>query len=517
MKTLIKLLLAQCMLALVLCGPLAADPEPIASDPAEASLASRTPVLIQPGHNQLLLGVTDDNYAVYQEGAKLYATALVKGAPRLEIAEVPNNNVAQILQVGTVALLWLDPERNLPGFGVSPLVIWSAASGARRISENSAVGLVATDAQSAGVQVLFTTNATPDGGLNGDLAITDAASGFRPRTLLRQIKLDFPFGQCRPVAAFIGPPGQAIPTAEYCAGTDTTATLSRWERGRRIDLLKNIATPLPFTLETNPQQTEFFVRLAGTGDPVVVTDQGRTRAVDRVAGTQGFVTDRGTAVYDAQPSSSTPLELRFAPRGRGPITVASPFAFVYAPSYNFSGYSKRPIASPDGRSALFASVADPLTGLADLQLLDLRSGAIRPIDSRPVSFAGFDVFTADSSRVLYFSNFNPNTGLRTLFSADRGGTSQQLSDDDTALLNLAATDSLVSFNDRVTINSAPLGTFALSHADLRIIDAARPERGARRVAEQVNLFYFPSHGRRGLVFTSDVAAAAGLYLAGARL
>jgi hypothetical protein len=516
MKTFAKFHLAQCLLGLVLSCTTAAATEPLATDVAEASLAARGPVLIQPGHNQLLLGVTDDNYAVYQEGQKLYVTALVNHAPRLEIADVPNNNVAQILQVGTVALLWLDPERNLPGFGVSPLVIWSAASGARRISENSAVGLVATDAQSAGVQVLFTTNATPDGGLNGDLAITDAAGGFRPRILLRQIKLDFPFGQCRPVAAFIGPPGRAVPTAEYCAANDTTATLSRWVRDRRVDLLKNIATPLPFTLETNPQQTEFFVRLAGTGDPVIVTDQGRTRAVDQVAGTQGFLTDRGTAVYDAQPSSSTPLELRFAPRGRGPITVASPFAFAYSPAYNFSGFSKRPTPSPDGRSALFASVTDPLTGLADLQLLDLRSGGVQPIDSRPVSFAGFDVFTADSNHVLYFSGFNPNTGLRTLFAADRSGASRQLSDDDTVLLNLAATGSLVSFNDRVTINSAPLGTFALSHADLRIIDAARPQRGARLIAAQANLFYFPSHGRRGLVFTSDVAAAAGLYLAGAR-
>jgi hypothetical protein len=510
MKLSVKSLIALCCLGLSLPAMAAG------SEADEASFASRTPALIQPGQNQLLLGVTDDDFAVYQEGQQLYATALVPGAKRLHIAEVPNNNVAQILQVGTVAMLWIDPQRNLPGFGVSPLVIWSAASGARRISEASAVGLVATDAQSAGVQVLFTTNATPDGGLQGDLALTDAASAFRPRTLLRQIKLDFPFGQCRPVAAFIGPPGQTVPTAEYCTGNDTTATLSRWVRGRRIDLIDHIATPLPFTLETNPQETEFFVRLADSGNPAVVTDQGEIRVVDQVAGTQGFVTDRGTAVYSAQPSASTPMELRFAARGRGPITVASPFAFAYAPSYNFSGYAKRPTPSPDGRSALFASQVDPATGLADLQLLDLRSGAVTPIDARPEAFAGFDVFTADSNHVLYFSRFNLSTGLRTLFASDRAGVSRQLSDDDTVLLNLAATGSLVSFNDRILVNSAPLGTFALSHADLRVADAARPS-GARLIAAQANLFYFPSHHRRGLVFTSDVAATAGLYLAGAKL
>src|SRR5262249_38599276 len=155
--------------------------------------------------NQVLMGVTDDNFAIYQEGQTLYATALVPGARRQVVAEVPAGNVAQILQVGNVVMAWPNPDRSLPGFGVSPLVIWSAIGGAHRISDASAVALVATDAGPANLQVLYTTNTTPDG-LVGDLAIIDVFSALPPRTLLTHIKLDFPFGQCRPLAAFIGPP-----------------------------------------------------------------------------------------------------------------------------------------------------------------------------------------------------------------------------------------------------------------------------------------------------------------------
>jgi hypothetical protein len=36
----------------------------------EQTLSSRSPVLIQAGSNLLLKGVTDDNYAIYQDGQR---------------------------------------------------------------------------------------------------------------------------------------------------------------------------------------------------------------------------------------------------------------------------------------------------------------------------------------------------------------------------------------------------------------------------------------------------------------
>jgi len=493
----------------------AAHASPAEIEPSERTLNSRTPLLIQEGAELQLMGVTDDNFAIYQQGQTLYATALIPGAHRQVIAEVPNNNVVQILQVGNVVMAWIDPQRSFPGFGISPLVIWSAASGAHRISEDSAVGLVATDANSNNLQVLYTTNVTGAGGLRGDLVLSDVFTAFRPRTLLSNIKLDFPFGQCRPVAAFIGPPGRAVPTAEYCVGNDTTATLSRWVFGRKIDLIKNIATQLPFTLETNPQQTEFFVRLAGSGDPVVVTDEGQIRVVDNIAGNTGFVTDRGSAVYSAQRSPTGLPELRFAPRGKDPFVVSNQFYFAFSSIPNLSGYAKRQTPSPDGRFVLYATNADPITFLTDMQLLDLHTGITTSIDTRFASFGGIEVFTEDSSHALYFSDYDLNVGLSALFAADHSGVTRQISEDRSVLFNFAASGSAVSYNNHPHFDSGPVGSFDFSTADLHVVDSARPD-ATRLIATQAHIFYYPSHHRRGLVFTSDTEATPGLYLANAR-
>jgi hypothetical protein len=99
------------------------------------------PQQIQAGDDLVLLAVTDDDHALYQDGQTVYATHLRAGAPRTVVAEVPGTNLAFPLQVGRVVFLWTDPQRNRPGFGVSPLVLWTAADGPRQISAQSSVGL----------------------------------------------------------------------------------------------------------------------------------------------------------------------------------------------------------------------------------------------------------------------------------------------------------------------------------------------------------------------------------------
>ena len=490
----------------------------VAQDPSteaaavEQTLSSRSPVLIQAGSNLLLQGVTDDNYAIYQDGQTVYAQKLIPGARRRVIAEVPNDNVMDILRVGNVALIFTDPQRTFPGFGVTPLVVWSAAGGAHRISDAATVGLVAADVSPDNRWVLYTTNVTGAGGLVGDLAIVDVF-GKRGRTLLKQIPLDFPFGQCRPLAAFMGPPGEAVPTAQYCAGTDTTATLSRWVNGRRIDLIKNIATPLPFAFGTNSRETEFFVRLGASGDPVIVTDRGAARPVDQVGDTPGFatgfLTERGAAVYSAQPSATGPIELRLAARGRAPITVANQFAFAYTGLFNLGSHPKIRTPSPDGRLVMYATGFDPATFGADVNLLDLHTGLTTVVDSQQQNFGGVETFTADSKFGMYF-NF---AGAAV---TNRFGVTHQISDDNTVFRFQATTGSVVAFADHPVVTSAPANTFQLTTGDLHVIDAGRPNTVPRLVAPKVHFLYFPSHRGRGLVFTSNAAETPGLYLASSR-
>jgi hypothetical protein len=479
-----------------------------------ASLGSQGSILIQPGTDQVLMGVTDDNFAVYQEGQTLYATALVPGARRHFIAEVPAGNVAQILQVGNVVMAWPNPDRTLPGFGVSPLVIWSALGGAHRISENSAVALVATDTGPFNLQVLYTTNTTPDG-LVGDLAIVDVFSALPPRTLLTQIRLDFPFGQCRPLAAFIGPPGRGVPTAEYCAGKDTTATLSRWVLGKRKDLINGIVTPLPFVLQTNEHGTEFFVRLAGTGNPVVVTDQGKTRIVDNVSSTTGVIAGEDTVVYTSQTTAGR--ELRLAVPGKGPITAAPKVLGLFASRYNYGGFSRRPAPSPDQRLVLYGTQLDPTGNFTDLQMLDVRTGASVTLDGLSETSQADEIFTADSTHALWWGPINRRTFQGALQAGDRTGAVRQVSEDDTVINTLAATGSVVSYNDHITFDSNPFGTFLLSNGDIHVADVNRPDATRRLIATQAHQVYFPSHHRLGLVYTTDATGVApGLYLASAR-
>ena len=47
-----------------------------------------------------------------QDGQTVYAQKLIPGARRHVIAEVPNNNLLDILRVGNVALIFTDPQRN---------------------------------------------------------------------------------------------------------------------------------------------------------------------------------------------------------------------------------------------------------------------------------------------------------------------------------------------------------------------------------------------------------------------
>jgi hypothetical protein len=165
---------------------------------------------------------------------------------------------------------------------------------------------------------------------------------------------------------------------------------------------------------------------------------------------------------------------------------------------------------------MYATAFDASTGLSNVQLLDLHTGLTTTVDDQPRAFSPFEVFTADSKYALYVADVDFSTQLGALFAADRSGSARQISEDRSVYVNFAATGSVVSFNDQPVFNSAPAGSFNFTTADLHVVDAGRPNKPARLIAKQAYVFYFPSHDRRGLVFTTDAADQPGLYLASAR-
>jgi hypothetical protein len=475
------------------------------------ALLGHGPVKIQSGAKLLLHAVTSDNYALYQEGQTLYATKLTVGARRTLVAQVPSENIAQVLQVGKVVFVWTDPQRELPGFGVSPLVLFTAQGGARVISSMSAVGLVATAASADDRQIVFPTNTTPDG-LRGDLAHAFTNSPLAPSIVLHDIPLDFPFGTCRPLAGF-GSAGKALfPIAAYCAGTDTTATLSKWVDGVKTDLVSGIVTPMPFRLDGNPQGTRFLIDCID-GTVEAVNASGDTTVVDNVISKQGFITAAGTIGYTTVPSAAgQPAELRLALGGNAPRTVAE-VARLYVGLHNRSGYYRRETTSRDGRWALFGSNLDTGTGSMDMHLLDVRSGDVVDLGAKATAAVGSEIFTRDSSHAFFVARPDQTANTGTLFAANRNGA-RPISADDTVSDALAASGSRVSFTDKTVYD--PQREFLLSTGDLQVVDTADTCVTPRLIAHQVNLMYWPSHDRRAIAFTSDnESGGPGLYLASA--
>ncbi len=493
------------------CAATELDDQPPCGDGAACATAAaerhdQPPQRIQAGDDLVLLAVTDDDHAIYQDGQTVYATRLGAGAARTVVAEVPGTNLAFPLQVGQVVFLWTDPQRNRPGFGVSPLVLWTAADGARLISAQSSVGLVATAASPDSREVVFTTNVTDDGA-RGDLAHARTATATTPTVLLRDIPMGFPNGRCRPLAGFGGDHGHAFPVAAYCAGDDVTATLSRWDRGVRRDLISGIATPMPFTLEADPRGTTFLVNLADDRVATVTAD-GEVAIVDAARSRTGFVTQHGDVVYAARTAAGA--ELRVALDGEAPRAVA-PVVALYAGLYNRAGYFRSRTASPDGRAALFATTFDPATGLTDMHLLDTRTGDTAVLSTAPTATIGSELFTADADHALYFTDVDLNAGTGRLVAADADGV-RPITADASAFDVLHGVGSAISFTTNPSFD--PRRSFLLSTGDLLVTDVGHPERAPRLVSAQANLFYLPTGDRRRLVFASQLEAdGPGLYLA----
>jgi hypothetical protein len=236
------------------------------------------PQRIQAGDDLVLLAVTDDDHALYQDGQTVYATHLRAGAPRTVVAEVPGTNLAFPLQVGRVVFLWTDPQRKPPR-------LWREPAGVVDRGRRPAPDLCPVLGRAGRHR---RQPRQPRAGLHDQRHRRRRAwrSGLRPdrdREPRRPCscatsRWAFPTAGVGPWPASAAIAAHAFPVAAYCAGDDVTATLSRWDRGVRRDLIAGIATPLPFTLEADPRGTTFLVNLADDRVATVTADgEGRDR------------------------------------------------------------------------------------------------------------------------------------------------------------------------------------------------------------------------------------------------
>ena len=479
-------------------------------DESSAELRLRTKQLVQPGAQQVLLGVTEDNFAVYQEGQVVYASKLERGARRIHVADVPGTNTAFPLQVGKVMFIWSNPQQNVPGLGVSPLVLFAGEHGAQVISAQSAVGLVATGASDDSRQILFTTRASDDG-QRGDLVLAQTRRPQEQTILLENTTLGFPSAPCRPLAGFGGPALDSFVIAAHCAGSDTTATLSVWRHGHRRDLISGIRTPLPFFFDSDSELRKHVVSLAD-GNLVEVEVSGDVTPIDTVAPTRGFVNRAETLGYAAPNAAGTGAELRLSLRGHLPATAIGPFRSFVVETYNRSGYWKRSPMSPDNRAVAYRSIVDPATGNTDFLFLDLVTGRSIALDPLPEVALTSQNWTADSRFALFIKGVDPTTGSGPLLAGNEHGV-HQIGTSQTVFDTLRGFGSFISYQENIVFDPV---VFSASRADLAVADAASPSAVPRVVSLQADINYFHSHAGRKIAFTSQTEpAGAGLYVADA--
>ncbi len=473
--------------------------------------------LIQRGERLALLGVTSDNHALYQDGTTVYATRLNEGARRKIVATTPPGNVAYVYTVGEVAFVWTNPDRNAPGFGVSPLTVWSDATGAHKASDNSPIGTFTTSASADGRYVIYTTRGLANGS-RGDIEFARTDMSVRT-TLAANIPMSFPSGACRPWGSFVGLGQRSRPVTLACENGATTPTLAAWNnRGeQRITLVESALSPPYFT--ASPDGTQLFTALAGSRTPVVVNMSGEVRRLEEgFLSRRGFFTSRNDVFYSAFADITKLGELRRASlRTGGTSSVVNNFLFFLTPQQG-SDLIVTPPSSPDGSKLAYTTGFDPNSGLNDLWIANLNNGGSTAIESAANTFipGGFvssgPLFSSDSKFTLYGRVDDLNTGSSSLVASGPNGKVALGSPGFYTHERLRG--SVIAFSEN--LNFDPNDIFN-STADLKIVDLSRPDRTMRMVAPQAYTIFLTVNRGRELAFTTAKGTqGAGLYIIRAR-
>jgi hypothetical protein len=478
---------------------------------------SDAPQLIHAGERLILLGVTSDNHALVQEGNSVYATALKRGARKHFVATTPPGNVAYVYTVGEVAFVWTNPNRNVAGFGVSPLVVWSDATGANMASDSSPIGTFTTSASENGRYVMYTTRGAANGSV-GDIEFARTDMRER-RTLVAGVPMSFPFGACRPWGSFVGQGSRAQPVTLACENGASTPTLATWNnRGeQRVTLVEGALNQPYFT--ASPDGTQLYTALSGSRTPVVVNLRGEVRRLEEgFLSRRGFFTSRNDVFYTAFTDLTKPGEIRRASLRTGATSSVINNLFVFITPQQGSDLIITPPTSPDGSKLPYITGSDPNTGLTDLWIANLENGGGTVTESNRNTFipGGFvtsgPLFSSDSKFTLYGRVDDLSTGASSLVAAGPKGKVVLGSPNFYTHERLAGSN--IAFSEN--LNFDPSDIFN-STADLKTVDLDAPDRSLRTVATQAYAVFLPAKRGRLLAFTAPTGAdGAGLYVVRAR-
>lgn len=480
-------------------------------------LSRNQSIRLQSGTRLITYGVTDDGFAIFQDGGTLYATPLLPRAPRFKVADVGAVQPT-VLVVGRVVFVWTTQFFFGPG-GTSPLVVWTALGGAKLATESSVTGLIATRATSAspdGREIVFVANATPDGQI-GDL-VAAAPDLSRRRTLVTGVQVA---GSCLPLAGFDGqvsPTGDPIGlgfgraiVAGYCLAGETTATLTRWDGNERVDLQSQLPAPPFWSSNASGSRFAAVSGPAGATTAKLVTAGGKTTELEATPAGQAFFNYDGSTLVLTTAAGGNELH-RYARGAQTPEVLIN-----FGPGFPFRGHFTGGFRqyfdstlSTSGDVLMYTTGFNP-DGTSDINLVDISKTPARTVQLTANQFVAqsFELFTADSSHGLYYQ-FEPPAFNPTLYAGSFAGGARKVSSgaaNEFVHFALAGTDIVYSDN----LNGTGVSLFDVH-------DIMRADVGAAQItpsvaAAQVYNLYFVTRDRRAIVYTSDAdPRSSGLFI-----
>jgi hypothetical protein len=546
MKALHAFLAASAALGLFAnCAP-EAGPTSAAVEEPLVEARGQAPKLIQPGAQLVVLGVTDDDRAIYWDAGSVYATALKPGAPRQFVAAASQPPMTMV--VGRVALIWAThpfvPALPTP----SPLVIWTAKHGPREASASSlppmqgraqALAAVSPD----GREVIFSTNVSADGA-TGDI-VRASVDGSCATTLAAGVAVN-PVGACEPHVGFSrnGPahpearaPGadgldaepealeaepapltsaRRVALVKACPAGATAATLSKWAGDERVDLSTNVFANTLGWWQTDAEGRRLVTLLADRTPVLFDLEAGTSVVVEDTPATLAWINPDGAVFTMARtnPPSGELHRTTFDPAPRTEVVASFATGRVHVSNHLAQGLPYYNVSTvppaTDGRLAFGFTGFDPNTGLTDMLVVDTTKTNQTPIvlEAGHVGGLAFENATRDSSHLLYY-RLDPATGGGTLVAATADGKKRDVSGAATAFLHFGLEGSKIAYSDNA---GGDLSGF-FGTTDIMTADVGAKTLTQTLIASQAYAQFFPTRSRRHMVYTSDAdPSAQGLFV-----
>ena len=404
--------------------------------------------LVKSGALQLN-GVTTDDFAIYTDTSSktVYAVALTAGSAPISLGPVDSND--DVTVSGKVVLIGTGASQA----GVGPVSVWkSGAAKPATLAMAAAMGTYATSSDDAYVLYFDGVDANATTG-NLYAAATDGTGATQLAA-----GVDLQGNVCPPTIQF----GGTTAVAAYCLASAASADAGAGPSGDGGAAVQNVATVATYatpgwkatTLSTAAQPT-FTVDPKGTtvlvntaaGLLAYPAAGGTAVTVDATGVAGGLLTKDGSHAIYTTSASALVRAATTSPPSPTTLSAAGSFASIYG-------------LSPDEN---WTAGSSPANGGNDLFLASATTAGTATSLSTAAAVGG-DLFTADSSHVLYFTNVSKGSGTLTA-SPTAGGAAVTLGTG--AIYDLATKAGKVVFSDNFNRQGGTQGT-----ADLRSFDTA---------------------------------------------